>query len=108
MFRGRPEYANPVVPDGVYKIPMMANAGVLEKTRGPWAASLKTFGEYRAQGAPIGFAPDPRTAHFCGDSRYLAIPFLDACLAMRLPDPGAKDQTLKPVDMSTAWFAPLL
>src|SRR6266852_3013536 len=31
-------------------------------------------------------------------SSYLAIPFLDACLAMRLPDRGSKDQTLKPMD----------
>jgi len=40
------------------------------------------------------------TAHRyeCGDSRYLAIPFLDACLAARLPDKGSKDQTLKPMD----------
>src|SRR6266516_2979696 len=73
-----------------------------EKMKGPWLGSLAAFKEYRAQGAPIGFAPDPRTGHECGDSRYLAIPFFDACLAMRLPDQGAKEQTLKPVDMSKA------
>ena len=50
---------------------------------------------------------DPRTGHECGDSRYFAIPFLDACLAMRLPDKGSKDQTLQPVDMSKAWLAAL-
>ena len=27
---------------------------------------------------------------------------------MRLPDKGSKDQTLKPVDMSKAWLAPVL
>ena len=69
---------------------------------------LATYEEYRANGAPTGFAPDPRTGHECGDSRYFAIPFLDACLAMRLPDKGSKDQTLKPVDMSKAWLAPLV
>ena len=41
------------------------------------------------------------------DSRYLAIPFFDACLAMRLPDQGSKDQTLKPVDKNKAWLAPV-
>ncbi len=60
------------------------------------------FHAYRAKGAPVGFAPDPRTAHECGDSRYLAIPFFDACLAMRLPDNGAK---LKPVDPKSGWLA---
>ncbi len=84
----------------------MCNPGVKEV--GPHKGTLATFKEYRLKGAPIGFAPDPRTGHECGDSRYLAIPFLDACLAMRLPDKGSKDQTLKPVDMSQAWLAPLL
>ncbi|MEO6787996.1 MAG: fibronectin type III domain-containing protein, partial [Chthoniobacteraceae bacterium] len=51
-------------------------------------------------------APDPRTGHECGDSRYLAIPFFDACLAMRLPaKPG---DALKPVNSEHAWLAPLL
>jgi hypothetical protein len=56
----------------------MVNFGVGERGNRPWEGSIATFQEYRAQGAPIGFAPDPRTGHFCGDSRYLAIPFFDA------------------------------
>jgi pimeloyl-ACP methyl ester carboxylesterase len=108
-FRNHPEFPQPQVPAAVYAIPIMCNAGVKEKREGAWNGAwdggLATFQEYRAQGAPIGFAPDPRTAHECGDSRYLAIPFIDACLAMRLPDKGSRDQTLKPVDMSKAWLA---
>ena len=65
------------------------------------------FKAWREHGAPAGFATDPRTAHECGDSRYLAIPFLDACLAMRLPDKGAATQQLKPVDMKPAWLSPI-
>jgi pimeloyl-ACP methyl ester carboxylesterase len=111
-FRNRPEFPQPQVPAAVYAVPTMCNAGVKEKREGAWNGAwdggLATFREYRAQGAPIGIAPDPRTAHECGDSRYLAIPFIDACLAMRLPSKGSKDQTLKPVDMRGAWLAPLL
>jgi len=70
--------------------------------KGPWLGNIATFKEYRAHGGLIGFAPDPLTGHECGDSRYLAIPFLDACLAARLPDRGSKDQTLKPMDTSKA------
>jgi hypothetical protein len=83
----------------------MCSTGVKEKdlTR----ILLATYGTYRTNGAPTGFAQDPRTGHECGDSRYLAIPFLDTCLAMRLPDKGSQDQTLKPVDMRGAWLAPL-
>jgi hypothetical protein len=108
MFRDRPEFPQPQVPDAVYAIPTMANPGVLEQGKGPWSGSLATFRDYRAKGALIGFAPDPRSAHFCGDSRYLAIPFFDACLAVRLPAKGSKDQTLKPMNTSQAWLAPLL
>jgi hypothetical protein len=121
MFLTHPEFLRPDVPAAMYAIPMMTNPGVkekpklnpdapdnrteLEKMKGPWLGNIATFKEYRAKGGLIGFAPDPRTGHECGDSRYLAIPFLDACLAMRLPDKGGKK--LKPMDTSKAWLAPL-
>ena len=123
MFLSHPEFTDHEVPDAVYRIPMMTNPGVkekpkqpppdpdtrtkAEKMKGPWLGNIATFKAYRAHGGLIGFAPDPLTGHECGDSRYLAIPFLDACLAMRLPDKGSKDQTLKPMDTSKAWLAPL-
>lgn len=107
MFRTKPEFPQPVVPAAVYGIPTMCNSGVKEQRRLPWVGPLATFQEFRLHGAPIGFAPDPRTDHECGDSRYLAIPFLDACLAMRLPAPGSTNQTLKPVDTNQAWLAAL-
>ena len=102
MFRTRNEFVQPTVPPEIYEIPTMVNFGVGERGNHPWSGSIATFQEYRAQGAPIGLAPDPRTDHFCGDSRYLAIPFFDACLQMRLSE-WAK--ILKPVDLSSAWLA---
>ncbi len=123
MFLTHPEFIRPDVPAAMYAIPMMTNPGIkekpkidpnetdkrteAEKMKGPWLGNIATFKEYRAKGGLIGFAPDPRTGHECGDSRYLAIPFLDACLAMRLPDKGSIDQKLKPMDTSKAWLAPL-
>jgi len=108
MWRSKTNFAQTQISDALYVIPTMCNSGIQEKGRGPWDGPLATFKDYRGHGAPIGFAPDPLTAHWCGNSRYLAIPFLDACLAMRLPDKDGKDQTLKPIDMSKAWLAPLL
>src|SRR2546422_3346670 len=121
VFLTHPEFTRSDVPDAIYAIPMMTNPGVKEKRKlnpdapdnrtdveemkGPWLGNIATFKEYRAKGGLIGFAPDPRTGHECGDSRYLAIPFLDACLAMRLPDKGG--QKLKPMETSKAWLAPL-
>src|SRR5262245_10675990 len=106
------EIPKPEITDPVYQIPMMCNPGAKEKGdkrfNGAWTGSLAMFKAYRAKGAPIGFAPDPRTGHECGDSRYLAIPFFDACLSLRLPARRARDQKLKPVDPKQAWLAPLL
>jgi pimeloyl-ACP methyl ester carboxylesterase len=111
MFRKR-VFPQPQVPDAAYAIPILANAGVKEtKTDGsigPWEGSKTIFQEYRPKGGLIGFAPDPRTGHETGDSRYLAIPFFDAVMAMRLPAKGSKDQKLRPVDTSKAWLAPLM
>jgi hypothetical protein len=102
MFRSRTEFIQPEVPPAIYEIPTIINFGVGERGNRPWDGSVATFQEYRAQGAPIGFAPDPRTGHFCGDSRYLAIPFFDACLQMRLTE---WSKILRPVDLSSAWVA---
>jgi hypothetical protein len=108
MFRSKPEFLEPEVPNPLCAIPTMVNVGVGEKGKIPWGGSIATFQEYRAKGAPIGFAPDPRTGHECGDSRYLAIPFFDACLGMRLSDKTDGDQALKPVDPSSGWLAPFM
>ncbi|MCE9534543.1 MAG: hypothetical protein K8T89_25985 [Planctomycetes bacterium] len=102
----------PEIPEAAYSVPMMLNPGGKEKDdkrfSGAWTGSMAMFKAYRAKGAPAGFAPDPRTAHECGDSRYLAIPFFDACLALRLPDKDAKDQKLKAIDPKTPWLAEIL
>lgn len=103
------EIPKPMVPEAAYGIPLMLNPGAKEKGdkrfNGAWTGSEAMFRAYRAKGAPVGFAPDPRTAHECGDSRYLAIPFFDACLKLRLPDSGNR---LKPIDAKAGWLAPFL
>jgi len=106
------EILRPEIPEAAYRIPVMGNPGAKEKDdprfRGAWDGTLAMFRAFRAKGAPIGFAPDPRTGHECGDSRYLAIPFFDACLAARLPDAGSGGTRLKPVDTIRGWLAPVL
>ena len=106
-FLNRSEFRQPEIPKAVYQIPIMGNAGIKEQGRGAYDGTLAKFHEYRSKGAPIGFAPDPRTGHECGDARYLAIPYLDACMALRLPDKNSSDQSLKPINMDDAWFGSL-
>jgi hypothetical protein len=100
----RPAMYPPVaIPAAAYAIPRMCSIGVKEK--GLMHVLQATYDLYRGKSAATGFALDPRTGHECGDSRYLAIPFLDACLAMRLPEKGSGTQALRPVDQSQAWLA---
>ncbi len=104
-FRNRQNFPQPETPAAAYEVPIMGNAGVKEQESGAWVNTLARAREYRSKGGPAGFAPDPRSGHETGDSRYLAIPFFDACLAMRLPAQGGNSQNLKPIDMSRAWLA---
>lgn len=100
------------IPDAALEIPMMCNVGAKErgdpKYNGGWENPYTMFKAYRAKGAPIGFAPDPLTVHACGDSRYLAIPFFDACLALRLPERGTDPTRLKKLDRARSWIGTAL
>jgi len=103
----RGEIPKPNLTSAVYKVPFLFIGGVKEaedKSHGPARlgdrAMLKAWREH---GAPGGLASDPLSGHECGDSRYLAIAFLDACLAQRLPD--RPTEPLKPIDLELGWLA---
>lgn len=84
------EIAKPEIPETAYSIPCMLNPGIKERDdmrfKGAWTGSIAMFEAYRKKDALIGMAPDPKTSHECGDSRYMAIPFFDHVLRYRLPD----------------------
>ena len=101
------------LPEAALGVPMMCNLGTKEgvtvkegRFAGTWPGNEAFFNEVRGRGGLIGVAVDPLTSHECGNQRYLAIPWLDACLTARLPKtPGA---ALNPMPTDTAWLAPLL
>ena len=100
------------IQDASLQVPVMCNLGtkegVTDKTgrfAGGWAGVDAFFTAMRAKGALIGVAIDPFTAHECGNQRYLAIPWLDACLTARLPGKGASSP--RPMNSADAWVAPL-
>jgi len=100
------------IPDAALSVPVMCNPGTKEgvtvkegRFAGVWPANEEFFTAMRAKGGLIGVAVDPLTAHECGNQRYLAIAWLDACLAARLPEKVG--DSLKPMP-DTAWLAPLL
>jgi hypothetical protein len=70
---------------------------------GVWPANEAFFGEVRGRGGLIGVAVDPLSSHECGNQRYLAIPWLDACLSARLPKEGG--QALAAMPTADTWLA---
>jgi hypothetical protein len=68
-----------------------------------WPANEVFFYGVRSQGGLIGVSVDPLTAHECGNQRYFAIPWLNACLQLRLPN--VSGQPLKAMPTDKAWLA---
>ena len=109
----RPEIKTYSIPDGALGVPIMCNLGTKEgvtlkdgRFSKVWPANETFFTEMRAKGSPIGVAIDPLTSHECGNQRYLAIPWLNVCLALRLPKKAT--EPLKPIPTDGTWLAPLL
>lgn len=101
------------LPDAALTVPIMCNLGTKEgvtvkdgRFSGVWPANEAFFNEVRGKGGLIGIAVDPRSSHDCGNQRYLAIRWLDACLQARLPK--TPDGKLKKMSVETAWLAPML
>lgn len=100
------------IPDAALSVPVMCNPGTKEgvtvkegRFAGVWPANEAFFNAMRGKGALIGVAVDPLTSHECGNQRYMAIAWLDACLAARLPEKAGAP--LQPMPLEHAWLAPL-
>jgi pimeloyl-ACP methyl ester carboxylesterase len=101
------------LPEAALKVPVMCNLGTKEgvtvkdkQFAGVWPANEVFFNEVRGKGGLVGVAVDPLSSHDCGNQRYLAIPWLDACLGDRLPKAPGDPLRAMPVDR--AWLAPVL
>ena len=100
------------IPAAALLVPILCNPGTKEgltvkdgRFAGVWPSNEAFFKGMREKGALIGIAVDPLSAHECGNQRYLAIPWLDACLTARLPEtPGA---SLRPMPTNDVWLAAL-
>ena len=101
------------ISDTVLQVPIMCNPGTKEgvtdkkgKFARVWPANEIFLSTLRAKGALVGVSIDPLTAHECGNSRYMAIAWLDSCLTLRLPDSsGGK---LKPMPKKDVYLAGFL
>lgn len=100
------------LPDAALKVPVMCNPGTKEgvtvkdsRFGGVWPANETFFNEVRLKGGLISVAVDPLSSHECGNQRYLAILWLDACLSARLPKIATNTLNAMPTDQ--AWLAPI-
>ncbi len=101
------ESPKPALSEAVYGVPMMGNPGLKEKGdkrfHTAWDGLRDMKAAYLERGAAFfEFAPDPRTGHQCGDSRYMAIPYFDFWLQHRLPKLGASTTALRPAGAAVA------
>jgi pimeloyl-ACP methyl ester carboxylesterase len=106
----RPSIKPHTVPDAALNVPVMCNLGTKEgvtvkegRFAGVWPANEAFFDAVRGRGGLIGVAVDPLTSHECGNQRYLAIPWLDACLSARLPK--ASGDPLRAMPAGDVWLA---
>lgn len=100
------------LPDAALKVPVMCNPGTKEgvtvkdsRFGGVWPANETFFNEVRSKGGLISVAVDPLSSHECGNQRYLAIVWLDACLSARLPKIATDPLNSMPTDQ--VWLAPI-
>ena len=100
------------IPEAALQVPVMCNLGTKEgvsdqtnRFAGVWPANEAFFKALRGRGGLVGVAVDPRSSHECGNQRYLAIPWLEACLSARLPRRAG--QPLRAMAEKDAWLAPL-
>jgi hypothetical protein len=97
------------LPDAALKVPVMCNLGtkegvtVKDRFAGVWPANEAFFNEVRGKGGLISVSIDPLSSHECGNQRYLAILWLDACLSARLPKVSGGPLKAMPTD--EAWLA---
>ena len=98
------------LPELALTVPMMCNLGTKEgvtvkddRFSGVWPANEVFFRTVRSKSGLIGVAVDPLSSHDCGNQRYLAIPWLDACLTARLPE--VVGQALRPMPAMKSWLS---
>tara|TARA_R110002072_G_scaffold155657_1_gene305983 strand:- start:21981 stop:23360 length:1380 start_codon:yes stop_codon:yes gene_type:complete len=96
--------------EAALNVPLMCNPGTQEgvtvkdgRFAKVWPANEAFFGNVRGRGGLIGVSVDPLTAHECGNQRYFAIPWLDYCLSVRLPE--VNGEPLRPMPTDDVWLA---
>jgi len=100
------------IPEAACRVPIFCNLGTKEgvtvrdgRFAKVWEGVESFVLAMRSKDAFLGLAVDPHSSHDCGDQRYLAIPWLDACLSARLPN--SPEGSLRAMDLQRSWMGGL-
>ncbi len=81
--------SNGALPAAARLVPQLFSAGQMEQGNptfgGAYKETVNAFERERPLGALVGLSLDPQATHDIRQGRLLAIPYLDACIRMRLP-----------------------
>ncbi len=95
---------------GALEVPVMCNLGTQEgvtvkdgRFSGVWSSNATFFRILRGEGGLVCVSIDPLSSHDCGNQRYLAIPWFDACLTLRLPNTAS--EPLRAMPKGGSWLA---
>jgi hypothetical protein len=95
----------PMTTEGL-KVPFIIAGGQNELNHpifGPdYAESRSAFGNMRLSGGLVAWSNEPNALHSCEQTRYMAIPFIDASINLRLPATG---NILLDINENTGWLA---
>ncbi len=100
------------ISDAACGVPIMVNLGTKEgvtdkegRFSGVWPGNEAFFHAVRAKRGLVAVSIDPVSSHDVGNQRYLAMPWFDALLTVRLP--AKNGEPLKSVTADSGWLAPL-
>ncbi len=94
------------LPEAARAVPLLLSAGAHEEGHGQFAGAytgtVTAFARERSANALVGLSIDPEATHDIRLGRLLAIPYLDACIRLRLPN--VPSDPLKMVAQDSGWL----
>lgn len=90
----------------VIAVPVLWAIGAKDEVTNAVRKPTDSFNRYRPQGAPWTLAVEANAGHETGDTRFLAIPYLDTLLPRRLAKPGRPLRPIGTLPGSTVSWVP--
>jgi predicted esterase len=98
--------SNGALSDAARSVPQLLSAGLREENHDQfgraYSSTVEAFERERPLGALVGLSLDPEATHDIREGRMLAIPYLDACIELRLP--SVLGEPLRTIEPEAGWL----